>query len=810
MAELNFMNSEKLLRIGTLAAALVSTGWLTIAATAQPASSLSLNGEWTFSIQGQGHKKMNVPSTYLPVGGATLEREFTMPVLPNGGRALLRFDGIVMTAEVFINGTSVGQYGPYTPFTIDITNHLRSGVNHLLVNLTDLGGFAPWGREWVTAFPRYGGIIRDVTLEFKPAVYIEKARLDYDFSSDYRRATCRLNVWLVNTLDRVERLELSASLEPAEPRRPFGLDVRPTPGRSQHTLRFGLDPVRLWSPESPELYNLTVRLTRAGEEWDRFQSLTGFKDFVARGRHFYLNGRKFFLKGIFRHDIYGGQGHTLTRAQMESEIADIKSLGCNFLRLGHYPQHAYITELAARYGLLTSGEPPVFGLDQNNANVVEGAKFCLRGLIERDWNNPAAAFWIIANESGTHLAYMKEVASFVRSLDPRRLVTIVDNTKWNGQNVPWRDFRLAGIDFICQNAYGAAFDGSYEKLDKLLPDDLPFVISEWGGTSNVYSSVLREGRYYFERSCLVRETGPCIAGISFWEYQDIPLSRWTEEGLLHWALVDVDRRPYETYYALKSLYTGRKVLPPRGRLLVPNMEEELPRPLAGERMERFAGYEVLDVSGIVNSRRIISELNLESPLAYPEQLPLGNVAVAGLPFRLENQLVALSRRTPSVRIPVGHAASELLFLGHVCFNSLAKAPSASPPELPYLSEVYPGIETPAPLKGYPQAGAFGETVGQYTLVYEDEEQESIPLQNGIHFADYRLFYGFSRIDAVATATERVLSYKGDHGAKAYQMRLFSYRPKRPGTPIQELRFSLKNFDYVPLLAGITSRRYEPE
>ena len=128
------------------------------------------------------------------------------------------------------------------------------------------------------------------------------------------------------------------------------------------------------------------------------------------------------------------------------------------------------------------------------------------------------------------------------------------------------------------------------------------------------------------------------------------MARWTEEGLLHWSLVDVNRRPYETYYALKSLYTGKRVLPPRGRLLVPNAAEQLPRPLAPERMERYPGYELLDLSGVVNSDRAIPQLKSISPLAYPENLSLGKVAVAGLPFRLEKQLLALTREAPSTQI----------------------------------------------------------------------------------------------------------------------------------------------------------------
>lgn len=713
-----------------------------------------------------------------------------------------------MSAAVFLNDASLGEFGPYTPFEIDVTDRLADGENRLRVELDDLGGKAPWGRDWVTAFPRLGGIIRDVTLLTKPAVYIENARLDYDLVDSYRNANVRLQVWVRNTTSSPVEVTPRASLS----RPGHSLDstnrITAPAGISRHEIAMSIEDVALWSPESPALYELTIDLSAEGQADDRFESIAGFKEFVTRGRDLYLNGQKYFLKGIFRHDIYGDQGHTLTRAQMEAEIADIKSLGCNYLRLGHYPHHAYIGELAARLGLLTSGEPPVFGQDQDKPEVVEGAKFCLGGLIRRDWNNPAAAFWIIANESGTRPGYMKEMARYVRDLDASRLVTIVDNTKLERNNVPWKSFRESGIDFICQNAYGSAFDGYCERLLELAPDDLPLVISEWGGTSNSRRGVLAEGIFYLERSNERRESGPRLAGISFWEYQDIPMRRWTEEGLLHWSIVDVDRRPYETYYGLKTLYTGKTFLPPRGRLLVPNMDEDLPRPLALPRMERHADYETLDLSAVVNSREVVAALNAVSPLAYPEKLPLGQVAIAGLPFRLEEQLVALSAEKDRVRVPIDRRVEEFEFLGHVCFNSNAKAPEASFPELPFLMEGFPNVETPVPFGGYPQGGEFGEIAAEYSIEYEDGEREVMPLANGVHLADYRLFFGLSPIDAVATDTERAVRYQGDFGAKTYQLRLFAYRPAHPEKRIASLEFSLSNKRYVPLLAAITILRSE--
>jgi hypothetical protein len=123
--------------------------------------------------------------------------------------------------------------------------------------------------------------------------------------------------------------------------------------------------------------------------------------------------------------------------------------------------------------------------------------------------------------------------------------------------------------------------------------------------------------------------------------------------------------------------------------------------------------------------------------------------------------------------------------------------------LPWINEAGQDGTLPPRFGGYPQGGKFKEQVGQYVLNYEDGSSESIPLENGIYFADCRLFFGFSHIDSTAIKTERVVKYKGDRGAKTYQLRLFTYRPKKPRVRIQSLDFTLSAKNYVPILAALT-------
>ncbi len=376
---------------------------------------LSLNGKWKFSIHERGQKTVLVPSTYLPVGNATLERTFDITRLEHGRRALLHFEGVASASEVWLNGQRLGEFGPYSPFRLDVTEFLKQGSNNLRVELNDIDGFAPWDRNWIPAFPRFGGIIRDVFIEWKPSIYIENAKLDYKLVDQFTRAECQLRVWVVNTSLAPQEVVVSGRLSNTRNSIPISLKFNAPPGLSTPSLSFSAADISLWSPASPNLYNLEINLQQKQGPPDHFAAITGFRELVARGQDFFLNGQKFFLKGIFRHDMYGNQGHTLTPSQMESDIADIKSLGANFVRLGHYAHHPQIVELAARYGLLVSDEPPIFALSQRDPIVVKAAKSSLDGLIHRDWNNPAVVIWFLSNEVGTDLGYMKEMSAFVRS-----------------------------------------------------------------------------------------------------------------------------------------------------------------------------------------------------------------------------------------------------------------------------------------------------------------------------------------------------------------------------------------------------------
>src|SRR5262249_6685246 len=134
------------------------------------------------------------------------------------------------------------------------------------------------------------------------------------------------------------------------------------PGLSEIEIKFEAKSLELWSPEDPNLYELRAHVKTVNGV-DRWRCRTGFREIKAQGRIFLLNGQRLVMNGICRHDTWKDQGFTLSRRQQEQDMRMIKAMGCNFVRLVHYPHDRRIVELAEELGLLISEEPGFWNMD---------------------------------------------------------------------------------------------------------------------------------------------------------------------------------------------------------------------------------------------------------------------------------------------------------------------------------------------------------------------------------------------------------------------------------------------------------------
>ncbi|MFN7281581.1 MAG: glycoside hydrolase family 2 TIM barrel-domain containing protein, partial [Brevundimonas sp.] len=194
----------------------------------------------------------------------------------------------------------------------------------------------------------------------------------------------------------------------------------------------------------------TVSLEAAGDRWsDR----VGFRTIETRGREILLNGRPRFLKGIAMHEERLGAegGRIRTEAEARALLTEVKALGCDFVRLAHYPHGEATLRLADEMGLIVWSEIPVYWEDvayTSSATLSLGRQM-MSEMILRDRNRCSVGFWSVANETPQtpeRLAFLRTIIEDVRRLDPTRLVTAALNKNVDVGGVRDGETRLVVAD----------------------------------------------------------------------------------------------------------------------------------------------------------------------------------------------------------------------------------------------------------------------------------------------------------------------------------------------------------------------------
>lgn len=178
----------------------------------------------------------------------------------------------------------------------------------------------------------------------------------------------------------------------------------------------------LWTPEKPKLYDVKVTCGT-----DTVSDRVGFREIRVNGRDILLNGEPVFLRGISCHEDSVENGKGLTREERIENIRIAKELGCNFMRLAHYPHNEEMAKLADELGLLLWEEIPVYwAIRFEREKTYEDAQNQLRELINRDWNRASVIIWSVGNENADtdeRLKFMSVLAECAHREDETRMVS---------------------------------------------------------------------------------------------------------------------------------------------------------------------------------------------------------------------------------------------------------------------------------------------------------------------------------------------------------------------------------------------------
>jgi len=427
--------------------------------------------------------RLNVPSDWNSQRSELKYYEGTMwyarkfnTVKARDGRLFLYFAAVSYRCRIYLNGKEIAQHeGGFTPFQVEITDAVNEKDNFLAIevnNTRQIDAIPAMAFDWWN----YGGITRDVFLVSTPKVFIDDYFIQLDKTkTDKINASVKLSDKLANASVTIEipELQLKQTLK--------------TDARGEVKTTFISAKIKPWSPSSPKRYSVKV-----SSETDQIEEEIGFRNVWVKGQDIYLNGQPIFLKSIsFHEEIPQRRGRAFSQADAVMLLSEAKALGCNMIRLAHYPQNEYIVRTAEKMGFLLWEEIPIWqGIDFENEKTKEKAGNMMREMVLRDKNRCALAFWGVANEtqpSAARNAFIRHLIATCKSVDTTRLMTAAfDLVRFNRetQTFVMDDPFVKELDVVAVNKYLGWYHPWPVSPDKAIWDvakGQPLIISEFGG-----------------------------------------------------------------------------------------------------------------------------------------------------------------------------------------------------------------------------------------------------------------------------------------------------------------------------------------
>lgn len=412
-------------------------------------------------------------SLFFYEGPVWYEHDFTFHATA-AKRVFLHVGAANYKSLFWINGTKVCQHeGGFTTFDCDVTSALKDGDNFVVaaVDNTRLADGVP---TLQTDWWNYGGIIRSVSLIEVPQTFIS----GYDLHLD-RATRSKIEGWVELTGTAAGE---SVTIEIPE------LNAKTTAhvgSNNRAEVSFPVTNLQPWSPDTPKLYRVDIATAN-----DAVHEEMGFKTIEAKGTQILLNGKPIFLRGVAIHaEAPYRTGRAYSEKDMETLLGWAKELGCNYVRLAHYPHDEKMTRLADRMGILVWSEVPGYwALQFDNPLVFAKEKQQLHEEIARDRNRVSIALWSVANETPntpSRTAYLTAMANEARTVDPERLITAALLVRSGGPHIKVVDDPLGqALDVLGINEYIGWYEGAPEDADHTtwnVTYQKPVLVSEFGG-----------------------------------------------------------------------------------------------------------------------------------------------------------------------------------------------------------------------------------------------------------------------------------------------------------------------------------------
>lgn len=549
-------------------------------------------------------EQVNVPHTWnaddmqkktnsFYAGVAYYRKHYVFPESLEGKRLFLRFEGVGACAEVYVNGYLVGTHkGAYSAFVCEIGSQVRLGEENEIVVKADNAARPDVIPVNHALFGVYGGIYRPVWLIVtepcnivvndcaSPGVYITQKNVSK------QSADVSVRVKLDNATLAPAALELENAIYTREGklvkvhRQSFELTPQ---GVQNYVSDFKISHPHLWQGrEDPYLYKVVSRLKQDGQVIDEVIQPLGLRKYEAvAGKGFFLNGKKYPMYGVTRHQDWWGMGSALTNREHDFDLEQIMEVGATTVRFAHYQQSDYIYSRCDTLGLIIWAEIPfvnrVTGQEWDNVHQQ------MRELIRQSFNHPSIYVWGIHNEvyhpHGYTAALTQSVHDLCKLEDPDRYTVAVNgyghaehpvngNTDIQGMNryFGWYEKKIQDIkpwiekmekeypwQRLMLTEYGA--DANIEHQTELLGDAL-----NWG--SDFYPETFQTKAHEYQWGVISQH--PYILASYLWNMFDFAVPQWKRGGVdarNMKGLITFDRKiRKDAFYWYKANWSKEPVL----------------------------------------------------------------------------------------------------------------------------------------------------------------------------------------------------------------------------------------------------------
>lgn len=434
-------------------------------------------------------------------GKAVYQKKFTTEPGQQDKRTFLKFEGVGSVAQLYINNNYIGEHkGGYSMFAFEITNSIKYDEDNTIVVVTDNTARKDILPINQFLFPIYGGIYRPVHLittnktsfvvtdQAAAGIYIRQKNVSStsaDIIVEAKLETKEKTIQQADLVTEVRDYEGNIVFTQKDP-----VKISPQ-GVTYVSQQLNMKNPRLWDGvRDPYLYSVTAKLVSGNQELDAVKQPLGVRSFdLVAGDGMYLNGEKYPMYGVCRHQDLWGVGSALSFEQHKLDMEMIREIGATTVRLAHYQQSPEVYALADTLGLLVWAEIPFVNRVSYYEN--DNAKSQMTELVKQNFNHPSIYIWGVHNEVYSATAdeqvpvLSRELNDIAKTLDPDRLTAAV-----TGYNVIDRQENLT-TDVQGINHYFGWYGGKIEDLGpwaQKVQQDFPeykVMLTEYGADGNM-------------------------------------------------------------------------------------------------------------------------------------------------------------------------------------------------------------------------------------------------------------------------------------------------------------------------------------